>query len=414
MSRISQHPSHSMAITANSSLGPEMHFNAMSELDEALRDPLTEAKFNGLKRLNAKKVAKLMAQIDLNQSEITDMKVEGKDNVRTRIIQGLKKKISYQDTVVNYLKKQVLSASIAAEEPISEAAIDDAVMRKTIGGPKRFRPVSRTQIEKKIADLEKKINGAKLAKEANKDRAVVKPRENFNKGPDAEEKAAKILRIKMSEENAAFQRVFEANIKKIQYLTDLLQTMRNRSGLQSQTRRPNSSIVSEDEYNKTKMHNDELNDQLERSLIELAVAEEELLQTKSDSQMAAEYLQLEYDRLSALNQKSMRQNQSILKRMAELETELDQIISGTVGANLTTKAFATKAINADSAAGRCQQLKIDIKQCQQEIKELEEGVEITNCLKDAIRVKNEEIRELKRSMHELARLESRIDGEVNS
>lgn len=405
MSRVSHHQSRAMGDAG--SVGPETQLAALSELDQALGDPLTEAKFNGLKRLNAKKVAKLMAQIDLNQSEITDMKVEGKDNVRTRIIQGLKKKISYHDKVLDYLKEQMVHAAAEAEDPMNAADIDDIVMRKTIGGPKRFRPVGRVEIEKKISDLEKKIKGVKTAKEANKEKAVVKPRQDYNKGPDAEEKAAKIRRIKMSEENADFQRVSEANNKKIEYLTDLLQNMRNRSGQQTQGRRSISSNVSEDEYNKIRKHNEDISAQLDRSFAELAVTEEELLQSKADAQMAAEHLQLEYDRITSLNQKSLRQNEIILRRMAELETELDEIISGSAGANLTTKAFATKAINSNSSAGRCQQLKRDIAQCQEECKELESGVEVANNLKDAIRLKNEEIRELKRSMQELARLENK-------
>lgn len=385
-------------------VGPES-IGSLSELDMALRDPLTEAKFNGLKRLNAKKVAKLMAMIDLNQNELTDMKIEGKDNVRTRIIQGLKKKISYHDTVLEFLKVQMVQASEQAEVPINAAEIEEVVMRKTIGGPKRFRPVGRVEIEKKISDLEKKIKGVKIAKEAIKEKIVVKPREVFNKGPDSDEKAAKIRRIKMSEENSEYQRATEVNDKKIQFLTDLLQNMRNRSSQPSQSRRPGGAMITEDEFIKMKAHNDDVSAQLERQFTELAVTEEELIQSKADSLMASEHLQLEYDRIVSLTQKSARQNEGILRRMAELESELDRVISGSAGSNLTTKAFTTKAINADNAAGRCQKLKDDIKGCQSEIKVLEEGIEVANNLKDSIRLKNEEIRELKRAMQELARLE---------
>lgn len=394
---------------ADRSLGPET-LGALTELDQALGDPLTEAKFNGLKRLNAKKAAKLMAQIDLNQNELTDMKVEGKDNVRTRIIQGLKKKIGYQETVLDYLKGQLITASAEADEPVNGADIDNIVMRKTIGGPKRFRPVGRVEIEKKISDLEKKIKGVKTAKEANKDKGTVPPRENYNGGPDAEEKAAKIMRIKVSEQQAEYQQRFLANEKKIQYLTDILQEMRNRSSQHVHSRKSTSHVVSEDEFKKLKAHNEDVSAQLDRSFADLAVTEEELIQCKADAMMANEHLQLEYDRIISLHQKSIRQNETILSRMADLEGDLDKLISGTGGSNLTTKAFNTKPGNSSNAASRCRQLKEDIKKCQAECKELEEGVEVTNSLKNSIRLKNEEIRELQRSKQELARLEDREES----
>jgi hypothetical protein len=387
-------------------MGPETG-GPVSELDEALGDPLTEAKFQGLKRLNTKKVAKLMAQIDLNQSELTDMKVEGKDNVRTRIIQGLKKKIGYHETVMDYLKHQLITSAAETENPINPVDIDEVVMRKTIGGPKRFRPVGRVQIEKKITELEKKIKGVKTAKEAHKDKNIEVVREDYNQGPDAEEKTAKILRIKLSEENAEFQRNFEANNKKIEYLTELLQNLRNRSSQSSHSRKSASNNISEAEYNKMKSHNDDMSIQLDRSFADLAVTEEEVIQCKADSMMALEHLQLEHDRIVSLTQKSSRQNEGILRRMADLETELDRVLNGAAGEKLTAAAFNKQPANGNSAATRCQALKSEIKKEQEECVELEKGAEVTSDLKESIRVKNDEIRELRRAMNELARLENK-------
>lgn len=386
--------------------GPEtLSLAPLNELDEALADPLTDAKFQGLKKLNAKKVAKLMAQIDLNQTELTDMKVEGKDNVRTRIIQGLKKKISYHDTVLDYLKGQIVHTSQQSEQPIDPMDIDDVVMRKTIGGPKRFRPVGRVEIEKKISDLEKRIKGVKTAKEANKDKVVVAERELFNQGPGAEEKAAKIMRIKISEENADFQRNFEANAKKIESLSELLQNLRNRSSQQSHSRKLAGNLITDDEFNKLKAHNDDMAAQLERSFADVAVTEEEVIQCKADARMASEHLELELDRILSLTQKSNKQNEAILRRMAKLEAELDRALNGEAGDNLSAMSFHTRPVNGSSTATRCQQLKGQISQCTSECEELEKSLEVTNNLKEAIRLKNEEIRELKRSMSELARLE---------
>ena len=387
---------------------------SVSELDLALADPLTEAKFQGLKRLNAKKVAKLMAQIDLNQNELTDMKMEGKDNVRTRIIQGLKKKIVYRDTVLDYLKSEIIKLSAETEKPITPVDIDDVVMRRTVGGPKRFRPVERTKIETKITELEKKIKGIKIAaKEGPKDKHVsISAAEDFIHGPDADEKAEKIIRIKASEENAEYQQNYEANTKKIEYLNELLQNLRRRSSSQNVNgHRSSSGLISDDEYNKMRSHNDDISAQLERAYSELAVTEEEIIQCKSDILMANEHLQLEYDRIVSLTQKSTRQNETILKRMADIELEMDRIVSGTAGDALTTSAFRTRPINVNSAAGRCRKLKDGIKKCQEECEELGKDVEAANKLKDSIRAKNEEIRELKRSMHELARLQDKTNGD---
>jgi hypothetical protein len=68
-----------------------------SSFDHVLADPMTEAKFQALKLLHAKKIKSLMGSIDNQQKEITKLKTISKDNHRTLIIQALKKKLKDQE-----------------------------------------------------------------------------------------------------------------------------------------------------------------------------------------------------------------------------------------------------------------------------------------------------------------------------
>lgn len=121
-------------------------------LDHVLGDPNTEAKFQALKTLHAKKIKSLMSSIDSKERDLDRMKALGKDNRRAEIIQSLKKKLKHHELVINVMKEELMKKAEMTYEEVNQFVIG-----KTISGPKRFRPLIREELENQITDLEKKL-----------------------------------------------------------------------------------------------------------------------------------------------------------------------------------------------------------------------------------------------------------------
>lgn len=127
----------------------------MDKLDLASAFDLTldeenESKFNALKILHARKTKSLIASIDAQKNEVIKIKALNKDNIRTQMIQALRKKVKDVELVVDVLKDELSKrGELTAQE------VNNVVMKKTLGGPKRFRPLTREELETKIAELER-------------------------------------------------------------------------------------------------------------------------------------------------------------------------------------------------------------------------------------------------------------------
>jgi DNA repair exonuclease SbcCD ATPase subunit len=126
------------------------------DMATALELPLgveNEAKFVALRNLHLKKIKQLMASLDVKDREIAKMKILSKDNRRTQMIQALRNKIRDLELINDVVKEEL---SRKAEQTLEE--VNQLIIRKTLGGPKRFRPLTREELENKIFDLEKKLN----------------------------------------------------------------------------------------------------------------------------------------------------------------------------------------------------------------------------------------------------------------
>jgi hypothetical protein len=129
----------------------------MPEIDMATALELTleseqETKFQALKSLQSKKIKYLMSSIDAKDKELAKLKILGKDNRRTQMIQALKNKLRDQELVSDVVKEE-----LSRKGDMDQEEVNAYIMRKTLGGPKRFRPLTREELENKINDLEKKI-----------------------------------------------------------------------------------------------------------------------------------------------------------------------------------------------------------------------------------------------------------------
>jgi hypothetical protein len=114
-----------------------------------------EAKFQALKNLQSKKIKYLMTSIDAKDKELAKLKVLGKDNRRTQMIQALRNKLRDQELVSDVTKEE-----LSRRNDMTADEVNAYIMRKTLGGPKRFRPLSREELETKISELERKLKRA--------------------------------------------------------------------------------------------------------------------------------------------------------------------------------------------------------------------------------------------------------------
>ena len=112
-----------------------------------------EAKFMALKNLYSKKLRSLMNSIDVKDREIAKYKILDKAGPQAKIIQELKKKVRTQETINDILKKELTKNS----SDKTEEQINEEIIRITLAGPERFRPLSREELENKIVELERKV-----------------------------------------------------------------------------------------------------------------------------------------------------------------------------------------------------------------------------------------------------------------
>jgi hypothetical protein len=114
-----------------------------------------EVKFQALKNLQSKKIKYLMTSIDAKDKELAKLKVLGKDNRRTQMIQALRNKLRDQELVSDVTKEE-----LSRRNDMTADEVNAYIIRKTLGGPKRFRPLSREELETKISELERKLKRA--------------------------------------------------------------------------------------------------------------------------------------------------------------------------------------------------------------------------------------------------------------
>jgi len=109
-----------------------------------------EAKFQTLKSLQTKKLKSLMTSIAAKDKEIGSLKDTG-GNRRSQAIQELRRRIRHLETCNDVMKEELQKASETTVPMMNKMIIDKIYL----SGPKRFRPLSREELENKIFDLEK-------------------------------------------------------------------------------------------------------------------------------------------------------------------------------------------------------------------------------------------------------------------
>ncbi|EQC32431.1 hypothetical protein, variant [Saprolegnia diclina VS20] len=119
---------------------------------------LLEAKTQALNNIHSQKVRSLMKSIHQLQEQVGVMKAQDNEHRRSALIQSLRKKQREQDLLIDVLKEAL--ATKAPEFQDSLPLVNEFVLKKTLSGPKRFRPKTREELELEFLDLDKKYKRA--------------------------------------------------------------------------------------------------------------------------------------------------------------------------------------------------------------------------------------------------------------
>lgn len=421
-------------------------------LDHVLGDPNTEAKFQALKTLHAKKIKSLMSSIDTKERELERLKALGKDNRRTEIIQSLKKKLKHHELVIHVMKEEMikkgkLEYDEADQDPISDEAknslisvdVNNFIIGKTISGPKRFRPLTREELENQIAELEKKLElerkmRLKLSASASATSSKTLP----GSGPGPQSKSLKSSAavaagsggVGTTSGNSTEQDLRTMiDISDLQdQIVSLNQEISSRDDIISKQkeeifriRAGNSSLHSLEEemdtldasYKELSALHQRTMEDLEDTTQQLAASQEEKFQIQANAEQDIDQANLEIENLRDQCEQGLKQNTQLLRLMANLETKMMNNGSGTSTAKNERHVSPSKNLNASGEA-EVIRLTEKLKASTLRVHELEKGMSSNEAalraLKDTLRDKNEEIRILQRNIFEISRHNDAIDN----
>ena len=112
----------------------------------------SDAKVIALQNLHSQKIRALMKSIEKYKVEVKKLASQNRESSRSRQIQGLQSQLRGAELVSDVLK-ETLTTSTTAMTP---EEVNDLVIRKTLGGPKRFRPKTREELQNQVTELELK------------------------------------------------------------------------------------------------------------------------------------------------------------------------------------------------------------------------------------------------------------------
>ncbi|OQS00006.1 hypothetical protein THRCLA_06311 [Thraustotheca clavata] len=99
-----------------------------------------------------------MKSIHQLQEQVSAMKTQDKEHRRSALIQSLRKKQREQDLTIDVLKETLATKAPEFQESIS--MVNEFILKKTLSGPKRFRPKTREELELEFIELDKKYKRA--------------------------------------------------------------------------------------------------------------------------------------------------------------------------------------------------------------------------------------------------------------
>lgn len=389
---------------------------------ELTMDDEHEAKFVALKNLQTKKLKSLMSSIDAKDKEIAKLKILGKDNRRAQMIQELRKKIRTHETINDIIKEELQKRTETTIEDVN-----NLIIRKTLAGPKRFRPLSREELENKIIDLEKKMN--KKVGGGGTAATVSESVGNRNGGNDAKaETSAQPKRSSNNNDGIAQEgKVDEVGkfITLVEEIDDLRRTIRSKDAvvdaqkeeiIRLRSRNAQLIVVEEEaeyqerQYGELKTYNDSLLNNLEETTNKLAEALEVSMRVKAEALLENESRNAEIDALHAQNDKYMRQHAQLLANIAELEVEREQHTNKVFQTRQHTTTIESSIQERDAEIRSLEEknarLEEKLRTCEKKVIQLTKEAAQIDVLKEQLREKSIALKEMKRNLDEKIKIKS--------
>ena len=102
--------------------------------------------------LHSQKVRALMKSVNALKDQLSLQRAQAKEHRRSSLIGGLRDKVREQELVADILKWE-----LQRKGRMSSEEVNTFVIKRTLGGPKRFRPKSREELQNEQIGLEKKM-----------------------------------------------------------------------------------------------------------------------------------------------------------------------------------------------------------------------------------------------------------------
>lgn len=270
--------------------------------------PVLQAKIQTLKAIQGQKIKSLMKSIHALKQELQHVRASDKEHKRSALIQSLRKNQREQELVIDVLKE---SLRLRVDEfQNSSALVNEFVIKKTVGGPKRFRPKTREEMELEIQTLMKKLALARKSAAHHKSSTapvVAHPSSFPQETTPSKEAEAEMRELRLE---------LRSKVKHLDHLEvaceDMKQQLVEGESIQAKCDRVQEKLRdAKDRIEALEDENLRLIEQLEDHRIKKRLVEER----------AAETAELMVS-LSAQNQNQIPETQ---KRVAELELALDQV-----------------------------------------------------------------------------------------
>lgn len=388
-------------------------------LDTTLQHATIEAKYQKLRLFSAQKIKSLLGTID-NQTKKLKESRDGPADGRTATIKALKSKLRDQEFIADVLKEDVIllknkSSELAGERArFNIKAMNQLIIDDTIGGPKRFRQLTREEIENNLQELEileKQYREQPIEKKQTSRQKAIAARNSTNQRPlgnhGAEEEpvyhaapASPDQRMHQLQQN---QREEELQNQQTR-ITQLMEEMDRIRAMNAnqKVKKENSVLISRD-FEELTISMNRMDTTLKDVLERLKESKKELAATKDQQHTTADTMVASIDRAKTECNASLKENNALLSKMKNIERELDAAMDG--------KLLGTDGDDARNASRQSDQelgdverkLLQQLKDAQDRKASLQDRVDKIPSLREMLRAKNEEYRILKRDMAEVAR-----------
>eukprot|EP01029_Cantina_marsupialis_P014112 TRINITY_DN31271_c0_g1_i1.p1 TRINITY_DN31271_c0_g1~~TRINITY_DN31271_c0_g1_i1.p1 ORF type:complete len:482 (-),score=146.51 TRINITY_DN31271_c0_g1_i1:169-1614(-) len=160
------------------------------------------------------------------------LKEQSTQHARSNLIQNLRSNVKEQEFLISFLKSE-----LSNERNCTLSTLNESILLKTIGQPRRFEGKSREELEIELAAVRKHLASAKRAIQNNKEKKIADSDDSFNQSGTIEAKAAGLQQEYSSRNRELQQRNREIEIELESKENIMRMLMDEKEQLEASTRR---------------------------------------------------------------------------------------------------------------------------------------------------------------------------------